>query len=86
MRNKYMRRGVLFLLAGIGLNLVGWVTQQQDLSVYKWAMTIGTLLFGFGFLLVLYSLIRKVERQSILEERAIEHEKVEHHNSNTVVR
>jgi len=72
-----MRRGILFLLAGVGLNLVGWVTMQQDLNVYKWSMSIGTLLFGIGFLLILYSLIRKVERNSILQERAEEHEKAD---------
>lgn len=72
-----MRRGILFLLAGVGLNLVGWVTEQKDLDVYKWAMSLGTLLFGLGFLLILYSLIRKVERHGILVDRAIEHEKTD---------
>jgi len=45
--------------------------------VYKWAMSLGTLLFGLGFLFILYSLIRKVERHSILVERAEEHEKTD---------
>jgi hypothetical protein len=70
MRNKYMRRGFVLLLAGIGLNVLGLYFQQQDLDVYKWAMGIGTLLFGAGFLFILYSLIRKVDRAAILEERA----------------
>jgi hypothetical protein len=77
MRNKYMLRGLLLLAAGVALNVLGWFTEQKELEVYKWAMGIGTVLFGFGFLTVLYSLIRKVERQSILEERAMEQEKLE---------
>jgi hypothetical protein len=75
MRSKYMGRGILFLLTGVALNLIGWVVEQKDLDVYKWAMGIGTILFGLGFLLILYSLIRKVECQSIKEDRAAEHEK-----------
>lgn len=69
-----MRRGFLFLLAGIGLNVLGWYFRQADLDAYKWAMGIGTVLFGIGFLLILYSLIRKVDRAAILEERAESHE------------
>jgi hypothetical protein len=72
MKNKYMRRGIFLLLAGIGLNIVGWATEQKNLDVYKWAMGIGTVLFGIGFLLIVYSLIRKVERKAILDERAEE--------------
>lgn len=77
MKNKYMRRGALFLLAGIGLNLIGWFTEQKNLDIYKWEMIIGTLLFGIGFLLILNGLIRKVELQSIIEERTEEHQKME---------
>lgn len=68
-----MRRGLLLLLAGVGLNVLGLYFQERDLDAYKWAMIIGTFLFGIGFLLILYSLIRKVERAAILEERAETH-------------
>lgn len=77
MINKYMRRGVLLLLAGVGLNLAGWYLQLEELDVYKWAMVLGTVLFGIGFLLILYGLIRKVERAALLEERAEAQEEAE---------
>jgi hypothetical protein len=35
-------------------------------------MVSGTLAFGFGFLSVIYSLIRKMDRKAILKERAEE--------------
>ncbi len=72
-----MRRGVLLLLAGVGLNLAGWYLQLEELDVYKWAMVLGTVLFGIGFLLILYGLIRKVERAALLEERAEAQEEAE---------
>jgi hypothetical protein len=77
MINKYMRRGVLLLLAGVGLNLAGRYLQLEELDVYKWAMGLGTVLFGIGFLLILYGLIRKVERAALLEERAEAQEEAE---------
>lgn len=69
-----MRRGFLLLMSGIGLNIMGWYFQQEEIDAYKWLMITGTFLFGIGFLLILYSLIRKVERASILEERAEAHD------------
>jgi hypothetical protein len=33
-------------------------------------MVIGTIAFGFGFLSVIYSLIRKMDRSAILKGRA----------------
>ncbi len=74
--NKYMRRGLWLLLAGVLFNLVGWFIMDEELEIngwrvkYGWAMIIGVLLFGAGFLYVFYSLIRKVERNSIIEERS----------------
>jgi hypothetical protein len=37
-------------------------------------MIIGTVAFGAGFLLVIYSLIRKMDRKAILKERSSETE------------
>ncbi len=80
MRNRYMQRGVVLLLAGIVVNVIGLFikTEEWEIAGYKikygWLLILGVLLFGAGFLYVLYSLIRKVERHAILEERAIEKE------------
>ncbi len=41
----------------------------QDRPLYKWAMVVGVIVFGLGFLTTLYSLIRKIERRSLLDER-----------------
>jgi len=65
-----MRRGVLLLLIGVGLNALGFFIRENRFGSYGWAMIIGTVLFGIGFLLFFYSLVRKVERQALLEERA----------------
>jgi len=40
-----------------------------QVKLYKWIMGIGVILFGIGFLTVFYSFIRKIERQSLLEQR-----------------
>ncbi len=45
-----------------------------EIYKYGWAMVSGTLAFGFGFLSVIYSLIRKMDRKAILKERAEEAE------------
>ena len=74
MRNKYMRRGIWLILFGIGLNLLGYYLMEEDVFKYGWAMITGTLAFGIGFLSILYSLMRKMDRKSILEERAAEAE------------
>ena len=75
MRNKYVRRGVLLLLLGIGLNLLGYYLMNEEISKYGWAMIIGTLLFGAGFLLVIYGLMRRIDRASIMQERQADAEK-----------
>ena len=78
MMNKYMKRGLVLLIAGIALILLGYYLKDTELMKYGWAMIVGYLLFGIGVLYILYSLIRKIDRSAILEERALEHEKQEH--------
>lgn len=63
------------MLLGIAFNALGWAIRVNDWGLYGWAMIIGTILFGLGFLSVFYGLVRKIERQSILEERAAAAEK-----------
>lgn len=72
MGNKYMRRGIWLILIGVAFNLLGYYLMEEDVFKYGWAMIIGTLTFGVGFLSILYSLIRKMDRRAILEERAAE--------------
>ena len=69
-----MRRGVWLILIGIALNLLGYYLMGEEIYKYGWAMIGGTIAFGFGFLLVIYSLIRKMDRSAILKGRAEEAE------------
>jgi Flp pilus assembly protein protease CpaA len=70
MRNIYMRRGIWLILIGVALNLLGYYLMGEEIYKYGWAMVIGTIAFGFGFLSVIYSLIRKMDRSALLKERA----------------
>ncbi|MGV3686156.1 MAG: signal peptidase [Daejeonella sp.] len=75
MLNKYMRRGIWLILLGVAFIVLGYYLMQGDKFKYGWAMIIGTIAFGAGFLNIVYSLIRKLDRKAILEERAGEEEK-----------
>jgi len=74
MRNLYMRRGIWLIFLGIALILLGYYLMGEEIYKYGWAMVIGTIAFGFGFLSIIYSLIRKMDRKAILKERAEEAE------------
>ena len=80
MKNRFVRRGVIAFVAGIALNIVGYILKDNGNDLYGWAMILGTILFGIGFLLIFYSLFRKVEYQGIKEERAEDAEKLNNHN------
>ncbi len=75
MLNKYMRRGILLIIVGVAFVLLGYYLMEEDLYKYGWSMIIGTIAFGAGFLYILYSLIRKMDRKAILDDRASEPEK-----------
>ncbi len=72
MLNKYMRRGIWLILIGVAFILLGYYLMEEDVFKYGWSMIIGTVAFGVGFLNIIYSLIRKMDRNAILEERAAE--------------
>lgn len=67
--NKYLVRGILLTVLGIGIGLVGSYLQSADRDIYKWIYILAVILFGIGFLTIVYSLIRKIERKSILNDR-----------------
>ncbi|NEU07543.1 signal peptidase [Flavihumibacter sp. R14] len=78
--NKYMKRGFLLVIAGVALILLGYYLKDTELMKYGWAMIIGYLAFGAGVLYIIYSLIRKIDRSALLEERAEKEEEEERHN------
>lgn len=67
--NKYIQRGILGASLGGALCMLGLFFMKEELSIYKWTLVTGVIVFGFGFLTVLYGLIRKIELRSILDER-----------------
>jgi len=72
--NKYMRRGIMLVLLGVAFILLGYYLRNNAAFKYGWAMIVGTLAFGAGFLFIIYSLIRKIDRRAILKERAADAE------------
>lgn len=75
MVGKYLFRGIGLALSGIALNLFSYYRLEETRPEHDWAMFIGTIAFGIGFVLIVYGLIRKIDRKSILEERAEAEEK-----------
>jgi len=67
--NKYLRRGIVGTVLGLALCLLGLFLMGKGLAIYKWTMICGVIAFGMGFLTIIYGLIRKIERRSILDER-----------------
>lgn len=68
--NKYVGRGILLTITGIGVGLIGSYLHELDRGIYRWLLIVAVVVFGIGFLTILYGLIRKIERKSILEERS----------------
>jgi len=75
MKNRFVRRGIILLVAGIALNVAGYLMDKNNINYYGWLMIAGVIMFGIGFITILYSFMRKVEAQGIIEERAEEKEK-----------
>lgn len=69
-----MRRGIWLILIGVAFILLGYYLMEEDIFKYGWSMIIGTVAFGVGFLNIIYSLIRKMDRNAILENRAADEE------------
>ena len=73
--NKYLKRGLFLIVSGVALNILGYVIKREEWGLYGWAMILGTILFGIGFLFAFYSVVRKVEYKGLKEERAAEAER-----------
>lgn len=67
--NKYLKRGVGITLFGVILIALGMYLKEIENDFYGIALIIGVVIFGVGFVTIVYSLIRKIERHSILESR-----------------
>ncbi|WP_051292638.1 hypothetical protein [Olivibacter sitiensis] len=72
--NKYLKRGLILTLAGIGLGALGMYFKELELGIYEWLLILSVILFGIGFCTIIYALMRRIDRQSILEARSESHE------------
>jgi len=75
--NKYLIRGLVLTALGIVIGLFGSFLQEEEHDVYKWVLSASVIVFGLGFLTIVYSLIRKIERKSIIDERKEQQNEIE---------
>ncbi|QNL50103.1 signal peptidase [Olivibacter sp. SDN3] len=67
--NKYLKRGFFFTLLGLLAGGCGLYLKDMENDWYSIILVVGVIVFGVGFVTIVYSLIRKIERKSILESR-----------------
>ncbi|UIR55700.1 signal peptidase [Sphingobacterium sp. SRCM116780] len=67
--NKYLRRGLLEIIIAIVLILVGYYLMNLQNNWYRPLMILGVISFGIGFLRIIYRLLRKIDRNALLEKR-----------------
>ncbi len=67
--NKYLIRGLGVTSFGVALCVVGLWIMERESVFYKWLLVVGVIAFGIGFLTIVYSFIRKIERRSLLDDR-----------------
>ncbi|WP_409151139.1 signal peptidase [Sphingobacterium sp. BS-2] len=67
--NKYLIRGLAFTLLGIICIYYGTILMESDNNWYKPLLVVGVIAFGFGFITFIYRLFRKIDRNSLLDDR-----------------
>ncbi|MCS4227818.1 hypothetical protein D3C87_1727850 [compost metagenome] len=67
--NKYLRKGLREIIIGVLLVILGYYLMEQRSNWYKLAMLVGVITFSIGFLTLIYRMIRKVDRNAIIEMR-----------------
>ncbi|WP_312185481.1 signal peptidase [Sphingobacterium sp.] len=73
--NKYLRKGLREIIIGTVLVILGYYLMEQRSNWYKLAMFVGVIVFSIGFLTLIYRMIRKVDRNAIIEMREEAHKK-----------
>ncbi|WP_333866774.1 signal peptidase [Sphingobacterium sp.] len=73
--NKYLRKGLREIIIGVLLVILGYYLMEQRFNWYKLAMLAGVIVFSIGFLTLIYRMIRKVDRNAIIEMREEAHKK-----------
>ncbi len=67
--NKFLVRGICFTAIGIICLYYGIKLIETDNIWYRILLIIGVISFGVGFITLIYRIFRKIDRNSILEER-----------------
>ena len=67
--NKYLWRGLLAIVLGMVGIYWGIQLMEQEEGWYKLALTLGVILFGVGFITLVYRLFRSIDRSTLLEKR-----------------
>jgi len=73
--NKYLRKGLREIIIGVLLVGLGYYLMERRSDWYKIAMLVGVIAFSAGFLTLIYRMIRKVDRNAIIEMREEAHKK-----------
>ncbi|MBB1645382.1 MULTISPECIES: signal peptidase [Sphingobacterium] len=73
--NKYLRKGLREIIIGVVLVILGYYLMEQRSNWYKLAMLVGVIAFSIGVLTLIYRMIRKVDRNAIIEMREESHKK-----------
>lgn len=67
--NRYLLKGLGFTIAGIACLYYGLQIMGPENNWYKVLLSVGVILFGFGFITLVYRMFRKIDRDTILENR-----------------
>ena len=73
--NKYLRKGLREIIIGVVLVILGYYLMEQRSNWFKLAMLVGVIAFSIGVLTLIYRMIRKVDRNAIMEMREESHKK-----------
>ncbi|MGO1596511.1 MAG: signal peptidase [Sphingobacterium sp.] len=67
--NRYLLRGLVTTLLGIAGVYWGFKLMGAERELYKLVLTLGVILFGIGFITLIYRVFRRMDRSTLLEER-----------------
>lgn len=67
--NKYLWRGLIALLLGIAGVYWGIQLMGEEQGYYKLVLILGVILFGVGFITLLYRVFRTLDRSALLDAR-----------------
>ncbi|WP_286860298.1 signal peptidase [Sphingobacterium sp. UBA7625] len=76
--NKYLRKGLREIIIGTLFVILGYYLMEQRSNWYKLTMIIGVITFGIGVLTLIYRMIRKVDRDALIEMREEAHKEEIH--------